>query len=1171
MFTQGRGSLIVSLAFLLLFGYYTILLGQRVLPPRQIEKTINKKVNAKTLAKKGLSLSAPMILTSAQQTQGEVLFSEDFENGQGEWELHGGLWEIGTPTSGPSSAYSGGKVAATNLSGNYPDDATAHLISPTINLPALAKDKDQIRLRFFQWYETESSYDYCYVLVSNDGGQNWTELGSYDGSQEYWVLTDLDLSSYAGSSVKISFSFSSDYSANYAGWYVDAISVEYIEQLYTEEIEIAVAGNGQFTMGIPDGPILLYGHPDPWSSATTIRVDGVDYWNYNRTTWGTVVTPPTTQGFSNTTTWDINGLVRLTQKLSIVQGSSSRKYDTGEIRYTVVNTDNTAHSVGIRIMLDTMLGTNDGAPFRIPGTGAVTTEMEWDRESMPPYYQAFDDLINHTIQSQGTLIGGSAICPDRFVTTGWKHINDTPWEYATDWGNDYLDDSAVGIYWSPVSLNPGESKDFVTYYGLGGMDIDLQPPLVTALTAPNSIILLNGESTGNPFTLTVYLSNTSPGVTQTARGVATILTLPDGLELASGESARHDLPDLDVGVETQTSYQIKVKPSAAGEQVYSLDVTATNITSKTVQKDIYVFGIQTNPVDGGEIGADEAISARFNVDMDASTIDDRTFTVSDGTQNIDGNVIYDANSRTAYFQPAEPLDEENNYAATLSSNIKSENGIALPYGVVWNFTTESNYDLGFKPGRDGWRFGNTESNMWPENWWQQFDYSQDPYLDPHDLFLINSSQRFPDWWLFVDAFGHDNCYFNGGIPRPYAHDLWLKLSQPHFHFWPLPHYDYWKGSCFGFAISSFLAFDNKAAFLSKFPDIKDFNVLYDLQINENTRKCINQLWIYQFGKYQLAHINANRSKTPVQTLNEIKQMFRSDIRDDRILVLFNQNGSGGHAVNPYKVERDPYNPNLQYIYVYDNNYPDQDDLKIEINKVSNTWSYPWVGDRKWGGSRGLFLMEPISNYFSNPVLPKKLPLRKRWISDDSNRSNYYEVFNTPNASISIRDAWGNTIGYRDSVAFNNLDDGIAIIPITGGFQPPIGYYLPNATYSVEMREFSDSTCYFSIFIDSTVFSYSRSDADSTQKDYLTYGNSFAVINQDRQKKAISFESVIIRNNNEKVFQVENCKMSQNDSLKFAVLNRKDLKITNLGSEKNYDIKLRLAAANADVIFEHKNI
>jgi len=122
-----------------------------------------------------------------------------------------------------------------------------------------------------------------------------------------------------------------------------------------------------------------------------------------------------------------------------------------------------------------------------------------------------------------------------------------------------------------------------------------------------------------------------------------------------------------------------------------------------------------------------------------------------------------------------------------------------------------------------------------------------------------------------------------------------------------------------------------------------------------------------------------------------------------------------------------------------------------------------------------------------------------------------------------------------------------------------------------MRDFSDSFSYFSVFTDSTVYSYSRSDADSSQKDYLSYGNGFALGNQDDQSNNISLETIIIEDDNEKVFSMENCKLFKNDSLRFIIANRRDFKITNLGSNMSYDINVQLVAANTNIIFEHKKL
>ena len=75
--------------------------------------------------------------------------------------------------------------------------------------------------------------------------------------------------------------------------------------------------------------------------------------------------------------------------------------DTGMYKYTVTNVGGTSHSVGIRIMVDTMVAGNDGAPFRVPGVGDVWRESEFASGNMPQYWQAFESLTDTRYVAQG--------------------------------------------------------------------------------------------------------------------------------------------------------------------------------------------------------------------------------------------------------------------------------------------------------------------------------------------------------------------------------------------------------------------------------------------------------------------------------------------------------------------------------------------------------------------------------------------------------------------------------------------------------------------------------------------------------------------------------------------------------------------------------------------------
>ena len=64
-------------------------------------------------------------------------YIDDFEAGSGDWGADNGLWEVGTPTAGPSDCHSGDNCAGTVLAGNYTPDADSRLISAPIQHPAV--------------------------------------------------------------------------------------------------------------------------------------------------------------------------------------------------------------------------------------------------------------------------------------------------------------------------------------------------------------------------------------------------------------------------------------------------------------------------------------------------------------------------------------------------------------------------------------------------------------------------------------------------------------------------------------------------------------------------------------------------------------------------------------------------------------------------------------------------------------------------------------------------------------------------------------------------------------------------------------------------------------------------------------------------------------------------
>lgn len=172
------------------------------------------------------------------------IFSTDFEdpNEKNLWLISNGLWDIGTPTSGPAVAYIGSGVAATVLDGDYTTVADSRFVSPTIQLPTLAPG-EEIYLRFNYWavYGScpySSCTPYCSIRIATDAGRVqisqegswdvWSTLSTLSGSS-IWSTASIELTSYAGKYVRIGFLIEK---AGYCspsigpGWYIDEVLVE---------------------------------------------------------------------------------------------------------------------------------------------------------------------------------------------------------------------------------------------------------------------------------------------------------------------------------------------------------------------------------------------------------------------------------------------------------------------------------------------------------------------------------------------------------------------------------------------------------------------------------------------------------------------------------------------------------------------------------------------------------------------------------------------------------------------------------------------------------------------------------------------------------------------------------------------------------------------------------
>ena len=213
-----------------------------------------------------------------------------FESGLGDWYSDDGVWQAGTPTSGPGACFSGDSCVGTVLGGEYPRGVNSRLISPEVTLPTLAAG-EELLLRYRQWRSNQVNDDgYVQVQVYESGvWSEWTTLVAFTDYYLGWYYARVELSAYAGKQVRLGF-WHTDYndSNQAAGWYIDDIylavefnpdstnvapTLDFALPLVLDEGATAAVTNQLLLLSDPDNdPITLTVVEEP--GAGVLRLDG---------------------------------------------------------------------------------------------------------------------------------------------------------------------------------------------------------------------------------------------------------------------------------------------------------------------------------------------------------------------------------------------------------------------------------------------------------------------------------------------------------------------------------------------------------------------------------------------------------------------------------------------------------------------------------------------------------------------------------------------------------------------------------------------------------------------------------------------------------------------------------------------------------------------------------
>lgn len=277
-------------------------------------------------------------------------------------------------------------------------------------------------------------------------------------------------------------------------------------------------------------------------------------------------------------------IVRVSQMVQVVPGGDGSALDTVLVRYTVENRGKKKHKVGLRMMLDTFIGGEDGVPFVIPGApGFVTSQLELPQKEIPDYIQALErpDLEKPGVVA---LLGlkGFAL-PDCTPEPLYKlmmgeNLNNSETGYDVDVkdlaprekkGRVGFTDSLVFLYWNERDTGPGETRDFVFSYGLS----EISKP--TSSSGGNLSLSYGGNLFAKrSFAITALVKNAS-------KGEQIKLEVPEGATISSSETATRKIGEVDKAtLMSQVTWNVTVgKP---GDFVFKVS-TDKNSSQATIK------------------------------------------------------------------------------------------------------------------------------------------------------------------------------------------------------------------------------------------------------------------------------------------------------------------------------------------------------------------------------------------------------------------------------------------------------------------------------------------------------------------------------------------------------------------------------------------------------------
>ncbi len=318
--------------------------------------------------------------------------------------------------------------------------------------------------------------------------------------------------------------------------------------------------------------------------------------------------------------------------------------------YIIYNDDTVAHNIGLRAMVDALFGssTRDGTAIVLDDGTVLTSETiipdpNNPQITLPDTWASHDNPSNPLVSLRGTIEGSevhdagiasqSAGTPDSIGFGQYRNIGGNyQWDFQPNPRASITDeDWAYAVKWEERTLQPGQSRRYVTYYGLGAAAVDYDPPYALAAYAPASLAVQEGDDPITPEVESYYL--TDPNGNSVFEVVAAVdnfgtsplasagvrISLPQGLELYPDTQPR--TISLGTVVRNQSPlpmarWQVRAQTARPG----TAEIEITGPLGKIVRRQINIPAVPIIPAREALLGL-EMLSIPYDfVNSDATNI-----------------------------------------------------------------------------------------------------------------------------------------------------------------------------------------------------------------------------------------------------------------------------------------------------------------------------------------------------------------------------------------------------------------------------------------------------------------------------------------------------------------------------------------------------------------------